>query len=75
MSYWYEVIAPVPDGPDGVEYERIGPEFHSMICAINYARRHEDSKLYMVLSDNETIDVVELPVNGAYSPFAMSKAS
>jgi hypothetical protein len=72
VSYWYEVIAPVQDGPDDCAYEQIGPQFHSMILAINFARRHEDSKVYMVLNDNERIDTVELPVNG-YPPFSLSK--
>jgi hypothetical protein len=74
MSYWYEVYSPIQDGPDDSTWERIGPEFGSMINAINYARRHEDSKLIMVLKDIDgKVDSVELPVNGAYSPFAMSK--
>ena len=72
MSYWYEVIAPVQDGADDFALERIGGEFHSMICAISFARRHPDSKVYMVLNDHEKIDTVELPVGG-YPAFAMTK--
>jgi len=75
MSYWYEVLSPVQDGPDDVSWERIGGEFHSMICAISFARRHEDSKLLMMLEQDGKLDSVELPLNMGYAPFSMSKTS
>lgn len=62
MAYWYEVIAPVADGLDDVSWEQLGDNFEHMIPAIEYARQHPDSKLFMVLEQDGVVDSVELPL-------------
>lgn len=66
MSYFYEVVIELADGPDDVTTEV--REFEKMREAVSFAKRNEGCKLFLVFKDTsfgQVEDRAELPLKMA----------